>query len=80
MKHGLFFLVWMSLLGFLFAIAGVLALLGYWNAEVIIWTRTPIKSETGKLVWIVMSGIRFCRIFDFVDSQVSERSTMEKLT
>jgi hypothetical protein len=49
----------MSLLAFLFAIVGVLALLGYWSAEVIIWTRTPITSETGKLVWIVMSGFGF---------------------
>jgi hypothetical protein len=59
MKHGLFILIWISLLAFLFTVVGVLALLGYWNAEVIFWTRTPIKSETGKLVWIVMSGFGF---------------------
>jgi hypothetical protein len=59
MKHGLFFLIWMALLAFLFTVVGVLALLGYWDAEVMFWTRTPIKSETGKLVWIVTSAFGF---------------------
>lgn len=59
MKHVLFFLIGMSLLAFLFTVVGVLALLDAWNAEVIFWTRTPIKSETGKLIWIIVSGIAF---------------------
>jgi len=59
MKHALFFLICLSILTFLFMVVGVLALLGYWNAEVIFWTQTPIKSETGKFIWIIASGFSF---------------------
>ena len=59
MKHGLFLLILMSILTFLFTVIGILALMGYWNAEVVFWTRTPIKSDTGKLIWIIVSGIGF---------------------
>lgn len=55
MKHGLFFLICLSVLAFLFAVVGALALLGYWNAEVTFWTRTAIRSETGKIIWIIVS-------------------------
>jgi len=59
MKHVLFFLIFLSILTFLFVVVGVLAVLGYWNAEVIFWTRTPIKSEMGKLIWTIVSGFGF---------------------
>lgn len=49
----------MSIMAFLFTVVGMLALLDYWNAEVIFWTRTPIQSETGQIIWIIVSGICF---------------------
>jgi hypothetical protein len=59
MKHDLFFLIFMSTLAFLFAVVGALALLGYWNAEVIFWTQIPIQSEMGKVIWIIVSASCF---------------------
>jgi hypothetical protein len=59
MKHGLFFLIWAAMLAFLFAVVGTLALLGYCDATVSFWSRNPIQSDTGKLVWIVISGLCF---------------------
>jgi len=59
MKHVQFFLICMAFLAFLFTIVGVLALLDYPNAEVIFWTKRPIESDAGKLVWVAASGIAF---------------------
>lgn len=56
MKHKLFFLLWCAMLAFVSVIVGVLALLGFANAEVVFWTQTPIRSEAGKIVWIVISA------------------------
>ena len=56
MKHKLFMLIWLVFLAFCSVVVGVLALLGYANAEVIFWTRSPIESETGKIAWIVVSA------------------------
>ena len=55
MKHKMFMLVWLALLAFCSVVMGVLALLGYANAEVIFWSRNAIESETGKIAWIVVS-------------------------
>jgi len=49
-------LIWLALLAFSSVIVGVLALLGYANAEVLFWTRSPIETETGKIAWIVVSA------------------------
>jgi hypothetical protein len=56
MKYKLFMLIWLALLAFSSVIVGVLALLGYANAEVLFWTRSPIETETGKIAWIVVSA------------------------
>jgi hypothetical protein len=55
MKHKLFMLAWLAMLAFCSLVIGVLALLNYANAEVIIWTQKPIESEAGKIAWIVIS-------------------------
>ena len=55
MKHTMFFLLWSAVLAFLSMIVGVLALIGYSNAEVIFWTRSAIESKGGKIAWIVIS-------------------------
>jgi len=55
MKHKLFFLFWSAALAFLCMVVGVLALLGYWNAEIYFWTRSAIESKAGKIAWIIIS-------------------------
>ena len=55
MKHKLFMLFWLALLAFCSVVVGVLALLGYANAEVYFWTRSAIESEAGKIAWIAIS-------------------------
>jgi len=45
------------MLCFFSLIVGVLALLGYPNAEVIFWSGKAIESEAGKITWIVISAI-----------------------
>ena len=57
MKHKLFILVWLVMLSVCFVVTGVLALLGYANAEVYFWTGSPIESEAGKIAWIVISAM-----------------------
>ncbi len=57
MKHKVFMLAWLALLAFCSSVIGVLALLGYGNAEVRFWTRSAIQSEAGKMAWIVVSTI-----------------------
>ena len=57
MKHKPFMLIWLAFLAFCSVVVGILALLGYANAEVIFWTRSPIESETGKIAWIVVSAM-----------------------
>ena len=49
-------LVWLAMLSFCSVVIGLMALLNYANAEVIIWTNTPIESEAGKIAWIVISA------------------------
>ena len=56
MKHKMFMLVWLAMLSFCSVVIGLMALLNYANAEVIIWTTTPIESEGGKIAWIVISA------------------------
>ncbi len=57
MKHKMILLVWLALLSFCSVVVGVMALLGYANAEVIFWTNTPIESESGKIIWVSISAI-----------------------
>lgn len=56
MKDDVPFLAFLAVMAFLFAVAGVLALVGCCNAQVIFWNRAPIESETGKVIWIVVSA------------------------
>lgn len=56
MKHKLFVLFWLALLAFCSVGVGVLALLGYANAEVYFWNRSAIESEVGKIAWVVISA------------------------
>lgn len=50
-------LVWLAMLAFCSVVIGVLAFLNYANAEVIFWNKTPLESEAGKILWIVISAM-----------------------
>jgi hypothetical protein len=56
MKYKLFSLFCLAVLSLLFVVVGVLALLGYANAEISFWSRRAIESEAGKITWIVISA------------------------
>jgi NADH:ubiquinone oxidoreductase subunit H len=57
MKHILFFLAWLAMLCFFSLVVGILALLGYPNAEIVSWSGNTIESETGKITWILISAM-----------------------
>jgi hypothetical protein len=57
MKHKLFLLAWLVMLCFFSLVVGVLALLGYPNAEILSWSGSVIESEVGKIIWIVISAM-----------------------
>jgi len=77
MKHNMFILVWLALLVSCFTIVGILALLGYANAEVIFWNSSPIESKMGKIAWIVVSAtflILFLRLIVRGSRRKNDRS------
>lgn len=55
MKHPVIFLFGLAVMAFLFTVVGLLSLAGLVNAEVIFWSRPPIESDGGKILWIVTS-------------------------
>ena len=57
MKHKLFMYAWMVMLSLCSLVVGVLAWLGYANAEILSWTGRTIESEAGKITWIVISAV-----------------------
>jgi hypothetical protein len=57
MKHKLFLFAWLAMLCFFSLVVGVLALLGYPNAEILFWSENAIESEAGKITWIVISAM-----------------------
>ena len=56
MKHKLLLLAWLAMLCLLSLVVGVLALLGYPNAEILTWSGSTIESDAGKITWIVISA------------------------
>jgi hypothetical protein len=57
MKHKLFLFAWLAMLCLFSLVVGVLALLGYPNAEIVFWSGSPIESDAGKITWIVISAM-----------------------
>ena len=55
MQHKLFFLFWMALLSLMSFVVGVLALLGVTNVEIFFWSKQPVESVAGKIVWVFVS-------------------------
>jgi hypothetical protein len=71
MKYKSFLLACFFVLALCFVVVGILALLGYQNAEIYFWTRSPIESDAGKMIWIAISAI--CLITFFVLSVIEYR-------
>ena len=57
MKHKRFMWYWLALLACCSTVVGIMALFGIAGAEIIFWSRKPIESETGKIVWITFSAL-----------------------
>jgi len=48
--------IWFSLMAFCSLVVGILALIGRANAEVRLWTKSPIETVSGKVAWIAVSA------------------------
>ena len=58
-NYKLFALLWLAVVAFFSMAVGVMTLLGFPGAEVYFWTGQPIQSQSGIIVWIVISAIIF---------------------
>jgi len=55
MKGKFFFLIWGATLAFIMMILGMLAMLDFSNLDLANWTQDVLGSNTGKIVWMVVS-------------------------
>ena len=58
-----FALLWSAVVAFFSLAFGIMTLLGFPGAEVYFWTRQPVASQTGIILWIVVSAIFFVVLF-----------------
>lgn len=65
---------WLALLALCFMVIGVLALFGYGNAEVGFWSKSAIKSDAGKIIWVVVSTICLVVFMELAASEHRRKS------